>query len=67
MKKRRAKAAKRLDRVREFRDQGLSAPKILAVLNAEGADWKIRTIYEDFAKLKREREQSENAKLSDNP
>ncbi|MDE2674719.1 MAG: hypothetical protein OXH65_06380 [Paracoccaceae bacterium] len=67
LKKRRAKAAARLNRVRELREQGVSAPKILEILNAQGADWKIRTIYQDFAKLKKERQQSENAKQSDKP
>lgn len=51
-KVRRAKEAERLSKVRELRDQGLSAPKILAILKADGADWKLRTIYEDFKKIK---------------
>lgn len=46
------KAAERFRKVRELRKQGLSAPRILEILNADGADWKIRTIYEDFKKIK---------------
>jgi len=52
VKVRKAKAAERFRKVRELRDQGLSAPKILETLNADGANWKIRTIYEDFKKIK---------------
>lgn len=51
-KVRRAKASERFIKVRALQKQGLSAPKILASLNADGADWKIRTIYEDFKKIK---------------
>ena len=47
------KAAERFSKVRELRKKGLSAPRILEILNADGADWKIRTIYEDFKKIKK--------------
>lgn len=46
------KAAERFIRVRDLRKKGLSAPKILEILNADGSDWKLRTIYEDFKKIK---------------
>lgn len=46
------KAAERFSKVRELKKKGLSAKRILETLNADGADWKIRTIYEDFKKIK---------------
>lgn len=46
------KASERFSKVRELRKQGLSAPQILEILNTEGADWKLRTIYADFKKIK---------------
>ena len=60
LKVRRKKAEKRLNRVRDLRKQkkGLSGPKILEILNADGSNWKLRTIYEDIKKLKAEQEKT---------
>ncbi|MDE0555831.1 MAG: hypothetical protein OXI24_16560 [Candidatus Poribacteria bacterium] len=65
LRKRRAKADKRRQRVRALRDQGFSAPKILEILTSEGITVKLKTIYDDFTKLNAERENSENAKQND--
>lgn len=45
---RRKKAAERLEKVAKLKDEGLSGPEI-----AERLGEKVRTIYSDFAKLKR--------------
>ena len=54
-------AAERLERVRELQKQGLTAPQIVEVLkNDYNQEWTLRTIHQDFCKLKAEREKSEN-------
>ncbi|MXV77755.1 hypothetical protein F4X73_15165 [Candidatus Poribacteria bacterium] len=55
------KAVKRFIRVRDLRKKGLSAPKIPEILNAEGGNWKLRTIYEDFKKIKQSQGIKKNA------
>lgn len=48
---RKAKAEKRRAKVAKLKDAGMSGPEIAVEL-----DEKLRTVYQDFAILKRERE-----------
>lgn len=52
VKARQKKEKERFIQVRALRKQGLTAQRILDIVNSEGADWKLRTIYEDFKKIK---------------
>lgn len=64
LKARQAKAIARRAKVKALRDKGLSGPQIAAELGI-----KLRTVYNDFSILKKEREQaeSEQGRQNDNP